>query len=162
MVAPALPWLWQAYRDTGHPLSPVPLRVLGVTLGVADPAMQWYQQRPDLVPLRWSSELPVLQAIFAAPGEAPSALGAPALLPLALLLPGLVRLGRRQPAAALALGLAFLSVVAFYFSGGMSVSRLEQPVGFARYVVMAVLISIPLGAGPCEAGPGPCASIDSP
>jgi hypothetical protein len=145
MAAPILPWTWQAYRDTGHPLSPLPLRVLGLTLGVADPAMQWYLQSVDPGPLGWSGELAALRAIFAPPGEAPSALGATSLLPLALLPVGLGRLGVRRRAAALALALALLTVVGFYLSGGMKGLRLEQPLVLSRHLVLAVLIPLPLG-----------------
>jgi hypothetical protein len=146
MAAPVVPWIWQAYRETGHPLSPLPVRVLGVDLGVADPAAQWYLQTVAPLAVRWDSELAALQAIFAPPGEAPSGLGAASLLPLALFPLGLVRLAGRHRSAALALALSMMAIAAFYLSSGMKGMRLQQPLVLSRHLVMLVLIPLPLGA----------------
>src|SRR5262249_23737485 len=39
-------WMWQSFRKLGHPLSPLPVHVIGMTLGVPSPELRWYVDRP--------------------------------------------------------------------------------------------------------------------
>ncbi|HEX4354755.1 MAG TPA: hypothetical protein VHZ95_17615, partial [Polyangiales bacterium] len=45
VLAPAAPWMLRAWIDTGYPLSPLPIDLLGHKLGVASAMVRWYGER---------------------------------------------------------------------------------------------------------------------
>ena len=70
-----LPWIANNVRESGYPLSPMPINVAGVTLGEPNEVISWYDQRPNLKSTR-QSEMFVLEQIFRLPPERNENLGA--------------------------------------------------------------------------------------
>lgn len=143
-AAPSVPWLLLAWRETGAPLSPLPLRVLGVRLGIPDPAMRWYADRPGLVAYVPAAELRALAAVFPLPGTRTEGLGLPYALPLLLAPAAFVLLARRSlvPAAVVFGGVGV--VLVFYLSPALTVSRILWAGNVSRYLLPAVLLAVPL------------------
>ena len=61
-LVPAAPWMLRAFADTGYPLSPLPVQVLGHTLGVASPMLRWYGER-DVTGYTWTAEREALSRV---------------------------------------------------------------------------------------------------
>jgi hypothetical protein len=59
-----LPWLARNTQETGYPLSPYPLKILGIKLGEANPAMQWYMEGTKELGSTWRGELDILYYLF--------------------------------------------------------------------------------------------------
>ncbi len=141
----AAPTFVSAWLLTGYPLSPLPVEILGVTLGQANDAMDWYMNRPELVGAGIDRELGSLAQMFGFPGAAPwsePTLGMFTLLPIGLGAIGFVSLFRRRPAVA-ALGAAIVLPLAFsLFGGGMRTTRLIWGVVSGRYVLAAVAVLV--------------------
>src|SRR5207244_1189719 len=99
--AALLPFFLMTAARTGYPLSPLPVRVGPLVLGVAPPEVEWYMDRafPAYEPL---AELGVLRQVFMPPGILTEALGLFTLLPLLASLRGFGAL-RRKGRGALAL-----------------------------------------------------------
>lgn len=151
---PVLPWAYQAYRETGYPLSPMPVKVLGLTLGVVSPAMEWYQERSFHVPYSWDSETSALRYLFSEVSVinevlGPS-LGSTAALPLFVCALGLLVLLRRRPLTALTLAAAMAAPWAAHFSVGLSVPRLYWPVSVARYLIGLMGMALPVSMIWCK------------
>lgn len=142
-VLPVLPFLLRALRDTGYPLSPMPVRILGFSLGVASPAMAWYQQR-GLAAHHWPSELPALLRLIKAFANWNETLAAIALLPWLLAPLGLWVLARRQPLAAAALGAAIAAGLLAHFSLAMTSVRMLRVGSAARFLISAFALVVPL------------------
>ena len=151
-LVPVVPWMAHCYKETGY-LVTLPVQVLGVKLGVSDPADAWFLDRPELTPYRWDTETAALRAIFARPGRKTEALGLFTLLPLLLFPFGLVPLARRRPlAAGLVLGLV-LTVIAFYASRDVTVLRLLWSANLSRFLLPGVLLALPVSLLWCPAAP---------
>jgi len=153
---PVLPWAQQAYAETGYPLSPMPVKLLGVTLGVVSPAMEWYQDRPLLAPYTWDAESMAQRMLFSEvsitnDGLGPS-LGSPALIPLFMSALGLLVLLRRRPLIALTLAAAMAAPWAAHFSAGLSVPRLYWAVSVARYLIGLMGMALPVSMVWCKPG----------
>jgi hypothetical protein len=151
-LLPAAPWLVRAYRDTGYPLSPMPAKLFGVTLGVASPAMQWYFHRPQLTPFEWPAEKEALLAVFSPISRLNETLSAYALVPLLIFPLGLVALIRRRPFAALALSGAALMPVLAHYSDGMTPVRLLRAPSSARFLVPAFALIVAVSLAWCRRG----------
>lgn len=117
-----LPWWVYSYLRTGHPLSPVPLKLFGITFGAFVPELLWLQARPDAVSTL-AKELEVLRALFSFDRYSPY-LGTFMLLPVFLFPAGVVSLWRRNRWAAVMLAVVPLSVVIAFYVPGMKVLRL--------------------------------------
>lgn len=151
---PVLPWSYQALVATGYPFSPMPVKVLGLTLGVPSPAMEWYGIHPELESYTWASETRALKMLFSGvgfndPGLGPS-LGATSLIPLSVSLLGLVLLARRRLLLALVLSVAMAAPLVTHFSKGLTVPRLYFPVSVARYMIILLALAIPVSFVWCK------------
>ncbi|MDB4977054.1 MAG: hypothetical protein JWN48_5395 [Myxococcaceae bacterium] len=146
---PVLPWIYQAQRETGYLLT-VPVKVLGLTLGVSSPAMEWYQQRPGLVPYVWNWELELqsLRQLFSPVGplhpRGGPPLGSTALPVLLMALVGVAALLRKRPLVAAMLGAAMLAPWLTHFSAGVTIPRLYWSISVARYLITLLGIAIPV------------------
>ncbi|MET0391415.1 MAG: hypothetical protein ABW321_35905 [Polyangiales bacterium] len=153
-AAPIVPWMLHAWHETGYPLSPLPIRVLGVSLGVSNPELTWYQTHPELTPYRWTTEGAALEQVFAElwpiqPGVGPS-LGSLATIPLLASLVGVgALLRRRKPLTAAFGGLLMAATWWVYFSPGLSVVRLLWSTTFSRFMIPLVVIAGVLGFAWC-------------
>ncbi|MDB4991040.1 MAG: hypothetical protein JWN04_6218 [Myxococcaceae bacterium] len=153
---PVLPWAYQAYRETGYPLSPMPVKLLGLTLGVSSPAMQWYQDRPGVVPYTWGAETAALRGLFmevAVPEDfiGPS-LGATSLLPLLVALVGLLVLLRKRPLLGAVMAAALAAPWLTHFSAGLTIPRLLWSVSVARYMIVLLGLAFPVSFVWCKPG----------
>ncbi|MEY4514839.1 MAG: hypothetical protein RLZZ450_6961 [Pseudomonadota bacterium] len=153
---PVWPWVAQAYAETGYPLSPMPVKVLGWTLGVSSPAMDWYQEREKLVPHQWESEASALSRLFSEVGFTSEAvgpsLGVTSLVPLIVAWLGVLVLLRRRPLLACVMAAAMAVPWAAHFSSGLSVPRLLWSVSVARYLIGLLGMAIPLSFVWCRPG----------
>jgi hypothetical protein len=151
-ILPGAPWVFRAWRDTGYPLSPMPISLLGVTLGKASAAMQWYAHRPQLEPFTWAAEKVALLKVFSPVSQMNESLGSLALIPIVIFPVGLVVLARRRPFAALALALAVLAPILAHFSEGMIPVRLLRSLSSARFLVPAFALIVPVSLVWCARG----------
>jgi hypothetical protein len=153
---PFWPWAAQAYAETGYPLSPMPVKVLGWTLGVSSPAMDWYQERPELHPFTWEHEARALKQLFSEVGFTSEALGpslgVTSLIPLFVSLVGLFVLLRKQPLLAGVMATAMTAPWLTHFSAGLSVPRLIWSVSVARYLIGLMGLAIPTSFLWCRTG----------
>ncbi|HKU41376.1 MAG TPA: hypothetical protein VJR89_24600, partial [Polyangiales bacterium] len=145
-VLPAAPWLWLAWSETGAPFSPIPIKVAGLTLGVSNAAVDWYNDWPHLVPYTWDFELGGLRTMFEPVREFAPTLGSLCVLPMLAFPFGLIVLARRQPLAALLLTAAVMSAVFMHFSPAMNTTRLLLKWSPARYLMAAVALAFVVGS----------------
>lgn len=151
-AAPVLPWVIFAYIDTGYPLSPMPVEIFGQKLGIADPALSWYQAQLVIPPHRWDVETGALRHVFASfGGSLNEAVGAMGLLPLCVAPVGAVQLLRRRPlAGALIIG-AVVAALLVYFSRGLAPVRILWAVSASRFVIPVVIVSAVVSLTWCRA-----------
>jgi hypothetical protein len=137
------PWIAWNLATLGYPLE-VPLRIGSLTLGVGDPAMNWFMRNRHVVPYGPRMEWMALQHIFGRPwvgGHGLSFFWIPVLLaaPLAL-----VR-GPRGRRAAISLVLSIgLATIAFFYQREFSVVRLAWPGTASRFLAIGLLGFAPL------------------
>ena len=137
------PWWVRSYLQTGYPLTPVPVKVFGVTLGVIVPELAWVQKWPNSVS-SIGRELAVLRDLFSFSAKSPY-LGLFMLLPMFLFPAGIVALWRRNRWMSVLAAAAVAGVlVAFYFPG-MEVIRLNWAPSNARLLLLLVPLAT-LGA----------------
>lgn len=139
-----LPWTIPPWRETGAPLSPMPVELFGLALGKADPAMLWYRMRDVSEAYTWERELSVLRMIFAPPGSKTESLGLWSMLPLLVFPVGWALQLRRRPAEMGMLLVAILGTLALLWSPALNVPRLHWSLSISRYLVGAVLIALPI------------------
>lgn len=144
LILPSLAWIVHAWIDTGAPFSPVPLRVFGITLGVASPHYAWYMQQDFGAAYTWKGEWTALKAIFAAPSYAQEAMGLFSLIPIVLMPAGLIKLFRNSRAAGVLIALVLIVMWAVLYAPALSVARILQPANMSRYVLGVALLSLPL------------------
>jgi hypothetical protein len=148
-LLPVAPFLLRALLDTGYPLSPMPVKLFGHTLGVASSAMHWYQDRPQLTAYSWPTEKKALLALFSPLSQINESLGTLALIPLALFPLGLVALLRHKPLVALSLLCAAAAPVAAHFSPSISAVRLLRSVSAARFLIPTLALVVPISLAWC-------------
>jgi hypothetical protein len=153
---PALPWTCVAFQETGYPLSPMPVKISGLTLGVPDPAMQWYQERMQSGSERWKAESQALIALFstanAIRADAGPSLGTTAIVPLLVAVVGLIALVRRKRALMAAVVGAAMAVSVFtHFSNASSTPRLFWRISVARYLITLLGLAIIVSFSWCSA-----------
>jgi hypothetical protein len=142
LVIPLAPWLIFNTYETGYPLSPAPVSVLGARLGVPSPAMQWFQMRElEGVQYTLAGELGSLRKVIGDPRRPSPALGF--FVPLwCIALPlGMWRLASRNPRACAFLALVMLANLWFYFLPGMGVARILWALSGGRYLLIALIIA---------------------
>ncbi|HKP57806.1 MAG TPA: hypothetical protein VJV78_13835 [Polyangiales bacterium] len=153
-LLPAAPWMFRAYRDTGYPLSPMPAKLFGVTLGVASHTMRWYGDRPEIRALEWEAEKGVLGIVFSALAKMNETLGSLALIFVLVFPIGLCVLARRRPWTALAVTLAVIAPVLAYYSAGFAPVRMVRAPSSTRFLIPAFALIVPISLIWCRrAGP---------
>ncbi len=142
-VLAVAPWWVRSFLQTRYPLTPIPVQVFGVKLGVIVPELAWQRKWPNSVS-SIGRELAVLRDMFSFSAKSPY-LGLFMLLPLFLFPAGVAALWRknRWMSALLCAGVAGV-LVAFYFPG-MEVIRLNWVSSNARLLLLLVPL-LTLGA----------------
>jgi hypothetical protein len=148
---PAAPWMLRAWRDTGYPLSPLPVHVFGHMLGVASSMLAWYAKR-DLAPYTWLPESRALGHVFTTISTPNESLSAFAVLPLTVFFFGLAVLARRRPLAAAGLLGAALAPVLVHFGEGMTPVRLTRAISASRFLVPTLALAVPVSFVWCARG----------
>jgi hypothetical protein len=148
-LVPPFPFMLQAYRDTGYPLSPLPVHAFGKTLGVASAMIQWYQERPGLAAYTWKAEKQALSDVFSPLAHFNESIGSLGLIPLLVLPVGLVALLRKKPGVALVLLSAALAPVLAHFTPDFSAVRLTRAPSSARFLVPTMALVIPISLSWC-------------
>jgi hypothetical protein len=151
-LLPAAPWMIRAFRDTGYPLSPMPAKLFGVTLGVASHMVRWYGDRPELRPLSWEAEKGVLAIVFSSLEKMNETLGSLALIFVFVFPLGLLVLARRRPWSALAVLLAVIGPVLAYYSQGMAPVRMVRAPSSTRFLIPAFALIVPISLSWCRRG----------
>ena len=142
-VLAVAPWWINSYLQTGYPLSPVPLKLFGITFGTIVPELAWVQVRPDTISTL-SKELDVLGKLFSFDISTPC-LGLFMLLPTFLLPAGVMALWRQNRWVAILLASVVSAVVVAFYFPGMTVIRLNWATTNARLVLSLVPLAT-LGA----------------
>jgi hypothetical protein len=145
-LIPAAPWIWLAWSETGAPFSPMPIKLAGLTLGVSNPAIDWYYDRPDLSPYDWGFELIALEKMFESVGNFTPTLGSLSALPLLAFPFGMFVLARRDLFSVLLVLAAVATSVFMHFSPAMNATRLTMPWSTARYVMGSFGLALAVGS----------------
>ena len=135
-VLAVAPWWFRSYLQTGYPLSPVPLKLFGITFGVIVPELAWVQKWPNSVST-FDKELGVLQMLFSFNAKSPT-FGLFMLLPLFLFPAGVAALWRRNRWMAVLFAAAAAGVIVAFYFPGMEVVRLNWAPSNARLVLLLV------------------------
>jgi hypothetical protein len=146
------PWLIQNTLITGYPLSPLPVKLGGITLGELNAPLGWFMRhetRPEQW-YRWAHEWPLLEQIFALPGATHEGLGAMTLVPLMIAPIGVLALARRNLSAGLLIGAMYTAALIGYFSPGLSAVRFFWPVSSSRFLLPLVVIAVPSSFAWCN------------
>lgn len=150
-LLPALPFALRAWRDTGYPLSPMPIQLGPLTLGVASPMMRWYQER-NLGDPGWDAEKSALLRMLAPLGDFHATLGSLSFLPFALAPLGVLALARRRPLTAAMMGAAAAVPLLAHFSASLSAVRLLRVGSAARFLITGLALCVPLSVVLCRPG----------
>lgn len=142
------PWLLNAVRLTGHPFSPLPLTVAGVTLGVGRMLERFMASVMSPEAFTWANEWPLLLKTFRLPvGPTLESVGVFVALPLLLAPFGIVVLLRRGRGAVAATYAMLLAVaVAAYLSPSMWQVRYGYPYNYSRFLLPLVVLAVPLAS----------------
>ncbi len=139
-AAAVVPWLIQNAAVCGHPLSPLSVRLFGITLGQSNPAMDWILSDATSA-FQWANEWQVLRVLFGTDYINPR-LG-PLVIPVLLLLPaGLLALKGRDRWAAALLGILAFANLAIFYSSGMTMVRYTFARSTARFLVPLVVVAV--------------------
>jgi len=144
-----LPWMANNVRESGYPLSPMPIKVAGITLGEANEVITWYDQRSDLKSNR-QSETFVLEQIFRLPPARIENLGAVAAIPIVLFPLAVAMVAKSSKTTAMTfLALAGVILAAFY-SPAFRTVRLGWSVSASRFLMPLVCLAAASGAVWCR------------
>lgn len=153
VLLPAAPFLWRAYADTGYPLSPMPVRVLGHTLGVASDMMRWYQERPLPQAYTWPAEKQALQQLFSPLARFNESIGSMGLLLLFAAPFGAFVLLRRRPFIGALLVCAALTPLVAHFGPELSAVRLLRAPSATRFLIPMLALCAPISLRLCQDAP---------
>jgi len=140
-AVPVLPWFAVNAVTTGLPLSPFDVRIGHFALGISPPEYRWFIDRGLPALFDWQAELGILKQTFAWPANVVDGLGALCLLPLVTMLPGFIRLGRRNRFAATLLGSVVVLCLAFFFSQQFRPIRTTFPQNSGRFLLPAIAVA---------------------
>ena len=138
-----VPWMIRSVQVTGYPLSPIPLEIAGITLGVAHSGLDWYVERP-ITQLAYSldAELQSLKAVFSSPKTFMPHLSVFSLF-FVVLTPVAFVGALRKKADWVALPALMIGVtLALYFSPSFSVLRMGWAQSSGRFVLVGALLMI--------------------
>jgi hypothetical protein len=147
------PWIWFAWRETGHPLSPLPISLFGVKLGVPDPALQWYRYHPELIG-GWELEKTAAHNVMLSFGRffGRESLGVLSLIPLLVCPIGVACLLRRRPLQASLLCVAALLPVIAHFGKSMRVVRIFHADSSSRFLLLSLALAVVVSLSWCRPG----------
>ena len=134
------PWWIHAYLRAGYPLSPMPLKIFGVTLGKIDPAWAWLNLKRDTAST-WLNELNTLKTLFAFDVGTPR-LGPFVILPILLFPAGLVALGRKTFWPAVWLAGMFAGVVVSFYHPGLALIRINWAPTDSRFLFALLPLAV--------------------
>jgi len=151
-TAVAAPWFAQTWQRTGHPFSPLPLELLGVTLGQTNDAMRWYIDRPEIDSSGFAEEIAAAARMFGLPGFADRAeptLGIFTLIPVLLFIPGLIGLARTRWRAAVIVIVVSAPILLSFYGDGLRATRLVWAAVSGRYLLGAIapIVLVAFAAG---------------
>jgi hypothetical protein len=138
------PWLWNAYRVSGAPLSPVPLSIFGLSLGRANPEIEAYLARPIPASNAAAEVDRLINALWSG-YENP---GAVTVVAMVLGIAACPRVLRRRPLPALVVLLAIAAGWLQYYSSGLSVVRHYWPASSVRFLMVPLVLGAALSATP--------------
>jgi hypothetical protein len=141
-----LPWPWAAYRQSGLPLSPLPVELLGRPLGRPPPELAWYMDRPDTK--REPSEFSLLTRALLQERMGP---GATTMFAVAISVFSWPLLLRRRARAVLFVVLVIAAAWIGFFASGLSVVRHHFSTSAVRFLLVALVPGVLLSAGLCRA-----------
>jgi hypothetical protein len=141
------PWPLRAWRQTGLPLSPLPVELFGMKLGEPPPEVQWYMDRGSLT---GASELGDLRQSLFQERMGPGATTMVAVGVSLLVWPLLWR-RRAWPAALLCSTIA--ATWAAYYAPNLSLVRHEFASSGVRFLLPALLASVVLSVTFCARFP---------
>ncbi len=149
---PYLPWLVRNTQLTGYPLSPVPLRAFGLTLGRGNETVEALQSMVAGQPAwDWAREGRFVKALFALPGRANYVgFGALAAAPVLLAPAGGAALARRRPLAVLLFATAGAAFLGLYFNRQVLHVRTNWTTNSARFLLGFVCAAVPLSLAWCR------------
>lgn len=149
------PFLFLTYQRTGTLFAPFAIRIGDLVLGSAPPEVEWYLDRPIPAPSALAAEARSLAQVFQLPTTRSEALGALALIPLGVAVFRARHVTRRNPFAALLIGVVIAVSAVGYFSPGFAPIRYRWSDSSSRFllpiVVLAVVASV-AGSDPRSAG----------
>ncbi len=144
------PWLVAAAMHTGAPLSPLPVTVGSLVLGVAPPEFAWYLDRYVSAPFQIWAEWSVLQAIFSSPFSTIEGAGLLTLIPIASACVAVPRLWQSRRASVVVMLGMVLGCLATFYSPTFSVVRHGWSVNSGRFLLPAIAIAVILGVSWCR------------
>ena len=138
-----VPWMVRSVQVTGYPLSPIPLEIAGVTLGVAHSGLDWYVERP-VTEYAYSldAELQSLKAVFSSPRTFMPHLSVFSLFFVVLFPIACVAAVRRKVDWVVLPGLLVAGTWALYFSPSFSVLRMGWAQSSGRFVLVGAVLMI--------------------
>lgn len=136
------PWLVYNIADTGFPLSPLPVRIFGVTLGVSNPELDWYMTR-DLTPWTFATEWPAVTRTFAFEPRTNEALSLFSLVLLVVFVALWVPLVRRRRFEGLFFGALVATTVAGVYNRDFTTVRVIWPESASRFWIPAFIAAVP-------------------
>lgn len=145
-----VPWFLVAYRDTGAPLSPLPLTIFGLELGKSNAELDFVHTFFYEGAYTWRKESSVVSQWFTSSVvyECFRELG---LLVVAGCIPGAIHARRQWPAVVICL-VTSLCIFASLYPPGMNFIRLVMGPTVARFLVGAVTVLCPLAVAFTEWG----------
>lgn len=149
-LAILVPWLAYNIQWTGYPLSPMPISLGGLTLGVSPPTLTWYQDLLSLEPYAWSSEKISLKWLLRWPTTPSLHLSVMTLLPLVLFLVIFPSYSFKKTSIAI-LSIGFMGAFAlFYYSPGFSVVRIHFGEYNGRFLIPIAAVVVLLSLSWCR------------
>jgi hypothetical protein len=130
-------------RESGYPLSPMPISIQGVTLGRANDVIAWYDDRPDLKSSP-ETERAVVGKVFRFPPARNENLGGLAAIPLVLFPLGVASVARRSVFAAVMLSAAAVAIVALFYAPSFRTVRLGWSVTSSRFLLPLLCLALPV------------------
>ena len=140
-AVPVVPWFAVNAVSTGLPFSPFDIHIGGLALGAAPPEYRWFVDRGIATAFNWPAELEIMKQAFTWPTKVVDAPGALCLVPVMTMLPGFVRLSRRDAFAATLLGSVVIVCVAFFLSHQFAPIRYTFPQNSGRFLLPAIAVA---------------------
>lgn len=146
----ASPWMVYNTLDTGAPLSPANVKVLGIELGKGSEAIDRMYEHPNLLADTPANEWRAFNTTFTSLSAHREGVGWPVLVPLLLLLVSLPILIRRSWQRGLLLALVAGASLAEAYSPAMWLWRLILEENFSRFLVQGVVLAVPISMAWCN------------